>query len=100
MTLEPSLPEEASLPGTSRQQEWPWKIALVLETPQLSAEITSAMAEAGAVPAFELRATSSSFEIANAVERDKPDILFVELSRASKPPAEWMACTLPLKLPR
>ena len=75
----------------SRRHDWAWKIGLVLETPQLSSEIKSALTETGAVPAFELHATLSSFEIAAIVERYKPDILFVELARASKPAAEWMA---------
>ena len=35
-----------------------------------------------------------SFEIANAVDREKPDIIFAELSRASKPAAEWMTDVL------
>jgi Flp pilus assembly CpaE family ATPase len=29
--------------------------------------------------------------VATAVERERPDILFAELSRTAKPPAEWMA---------
>jgi pilus assembly protein CpaE len=75
----------------SHRPDFIWKIGLVLETPELAVEITSAIASAGATPVFELPAASPSFEIANAVERGKPDILFVELARASKPAAEWMA---------
>jgi pilus assembly protein CpaE len=93
MAFDSTLPEtrpDVSLDVT-RPQEWALKIGLVLETPELLAEITSALTESGAVPAFELRASVSSFEIAHAVEREKPDILFVELSRTSKTPAEWMA---------
>ncbi len=75
----------------SHRPDFIWKIGLVLETPELAVEITSAIASAGATPVFELPAGSPSFEIASAVERVKPDILFVELARASKPAAEWMA---------
>jgi pilus assembly protein CpaE len=78
------------LPETARRPEWTWKIGLVLETPELRAEIASALAEAGAEKAFELPTTAASFEVANAVDRDKPDLLFVELSRTSKPAAEWI----------
>ena len=78
-------------PDTPRRPEWAWKIGLVLETPELLSEITSAIAEAGAAKVFEFPASTSSFEVANAVDRDKPDLLFVELSRTSKPAAEWIA---------
>jgi pilus assembly protein CpaE len=77
-------------PDTARRPEWTWKIGLVLETPELRAEIASALAEAGAEKAFELPTSAASFEVANAVDRDKPDLLFVELSRTSKPAAEWI----------
>jgi pilus assembly protein CpaE len=75
----------------SHRPDFVWKIGLVLETPELAVEITSAIASAGATPIFELPAASPSFEIATAVERGRPDILFVEFARASKPAAEWMA---------
>jgi pilus assembly protein CpaE len=80
-----------SFSDASRQSDWPWKAGLVLETPELASEINSALAEAGCAPVFELRPSASSFEIANAVERERPDVLFAELSRTSKPAAEWMA---------
>jgi Flp pilus assembly CpaE family ATPase len=78
-------------PDISRRPEWTWKIGLVLETPELVNELVSALAEGGAAVAFELPASASSFEVANAVEREKPDILFVELSRTSRPAAEWIS---------
>ncbi len=68
-----------------------WKVGIVMESPELLSEITSAIAGTGALTVFELPAASPSFEIANAVDREKPDILFVELARASKPAADWMA---------
>lgn len=75
----------------SRRPDWAWRVGLVLETPELLIEILSAVNEAGAVRAFEFPASSSSFEVANAVDRDKPDVLFVELAVTSKPAAEWIA---------
>jgi len=73
-----------------RRPEWTWKIGLVVETPDLRSEIVSALAEAGAGRVFELPASAASFEVASAVDRDKPDLLFVELSHTSKPAAEWI----------
>ncbi len=78
-------------PDTARRPEWTWKIGLVLETPALRSEILCAMAEAGAGAVFEFAMSSDSFEVASAVDRDRPDLLFAELSRTSKPAAEWIA---------
>lgn len=75
----------------SHRPDFIWKIGLVLETAELGVEITSAVVSTGTSPVFELPAGSPSFEIASAVERARPDILFVELARASKPAAEWIA---------
>lgn len=66
-------------------------MGLVLETPELASQITSALSEGGATVKFRYPAAASSFEVANAVERERPDILFVELARTSKPAAEWIA---------
>jgi pilus assembly protein CpaE len=78
-------------PDDSTPPNLPWKIGLVLETPELSSGIKSALSEAGAVPVIEFSAAMSSLEVANAVERERPDILFAEWSRTAKAPAEWMA---------
>lgn len=81
-----------NLPPTdmSHRPDWGWKIGFVLDSPDLLADLTSAVADAGASPLFRFPASASPFEIAKAVEREKPEILFVELSRTAKPPAEWM----------
>jgi pilus assembly protein CpaE len=78
-------------PDDSSRLNIHWKIGLVLETPELSSGIKSALAEAGAAPVIEFSAATSSIAVANAVEQEMPDILFVELSRTTKPAAEWMA---------
>jgi pilus assembly protein CpaE len=67
-----------------------WKLGLILETPELSSGIKSALSEIGAAPVMEFSAATSPLEVANAVGRERPDILFVELSRTTKPAAEWM----------
>ncbi len=81
-----------NLPPTdmSHRPDWGWKIGLVLDSPELLSEIVAAIAEAGAAPLFRFPASTAPFEVAKAVDRDRPDILFVELSRTAKPPAEWM----------
>jgi pilus assembly protein CpaE len=78
-------------PDDSSRLNLPWKIGLVLETPELSSGIKSALSDAGAKPVIEFSAAMSSLEVANAVERERPDILFAELSRTTKPAADWMA---------
>jgi pilus assembly protein CpaE len=88
MTLNTSLSPVP--PEASRRQEWLWKIGLVLETPELLAEIEAAIAEAGAAKVFQFAASTPSFEVANAVDRERPDLLFVEFARTSKPAAEWL----------
>jgi len=90
-TLTDSMAFTPPAPDTSRRPDWAWKTGLVLETPELRAEILSALAEAGAGAVFEFSASSASIEVASAVDRDRPDLLFVELSRTSKPAAEWIA---------
>jgi pilus assembly protein CpaE len=74
-----------------RRPDWAWKIGLVLDTPELLSGIISAIAETGAEKVFEFPPSISSFEIANAADREKPDLLFVELSLTSRPAAEWIA---------
>ena len=77
-------------PVVPRRPDSGWKVGLVLETPELLSGIASALAEAAALKVFEIHASASSFEVANAVDREKPDLLFVELSRVSKHAAEWI----------
>lgn len=67
------------------------KIGLTVDSPELLSEVSRAIAEVGATVIFEFSAGAPPFEIANAVQREQPDILFAELSRAAKPAAEWIA---------
>lgn len=84
-----------SAPAQIPRPNWAWKAGLVLDTPSLAEEISSAIAEGGAARAFELPASSSPFEVATVVHREKPDVLFVELARTSRPAAQWIADVRP-----
>jgi pilus assembly protein CpaE len=62
----------------------------VVESEALITEIGAAAGDGGAVKVFEMTPAASSFEVANAVERDQPEVLFVEFARLAKPAAEWL----------
>lgn len=79
------------LNGGMVNPDWTWRVGLVLETPELVREIASALGETGVIQVFELPASTSPFDVANAVEREKPDLLFVELARTARSPEEWIA---------
>jgi pilus assembly protein CpaE len=76
---------------TSRQSAWPWRAGIVVDNPVLAAEIATALAEVRATCVFQVSATASVLEIFALIERDRPDLLFVELSATSVPAREWMA---------
>jgi pilus assembly protein CpaE len=60
---------------------------MVVSNPELAA----ALAEVRATCVFQIAATASVLEIFALIERDRPDLLFVELSATSAPAREWMA---------
>lgn len=62
----------------------------MVENAELRSGITLALAGTAAVKAFEFHPSVSSFEVAAAVDRERPELLFVELSRTSKTAAEWI----------
>ena len=64
--------------------EYSLRIGLVVDSPELLSEIARAIAEIGATQVFEFPGVAAPFEIANAVQREKPDVLFAELARASR----------------
>lgn len=76
--------------GSPPQPDWPWSVGLVVETPELLSGIALALRQRRAFKAFEFSPSVSSFEVAAAVDRQRPDILFVELSRTSKSAADWI----------
>jgi pilus assembly protein CpaE len=85
MANSPTAPKDA------KAAEWPWRVGLVAEDGPLADEITQLLAAAGATKVFTFRPAVSPFEVANAVERQRPEIVFVELAKTSKTPAEWVA---------
>jgi len=64
---------------------------MVVDDPNLAAEIAAALAEVRATCVFQVSASASVLEIFALIERDRPDLLFVELSGTSVPAREWMA---------
>lgn len=66
------------------------RIALVVETEKLRTEIWTALLEIGATAAFDLSASVNSLEAMAAVEREHPEVLFVETAKLGKSPAEWI----------
>jgi pilus assembly protein CpaE len=75
----------------SRHSAWPWRAGLVVNDPKLASEIAAALAEVRAACVFQIAASSTPLEIFALIERDQPDLLFVELSATSIPSQEWMA---------
>jgi pilus assembly protein CpaE len=75
---------------TTRQSAWPWRAGMVVDDPTLSAEISAALAELRATCVFQIIASAPIPDVVALIERDRPDLLFVELSATSIPPREWM----------
>ncbi len=75
---------------TSRQSAWPWRAGMVVSDPQLVAEIGAALSEVRAACVFHMPATASMGEILPMIERDRPDLVFVELSAIPVSAREWM----------
>jgi len=79
---------------TSRQSAWPWRAGLVVDDPALGTEIAAALAEVRATCVFQIAASSPVPEILALIERDSPDLLFVELAATSAPSKDWMTAVL------
>ena len=74
----------------SRQSAWPWRAGIVVANAEVAAQIANALAEVRATCVFQVAASASVLEIFALIERDRPDLLFVELSATSVPAQEWM----------
>ncbi len=74
-----------------RQAPWPWRAGLVVDDPGLTAEIAEALAETRAACVFQVSAAAPVSRILDLIERNGPDLLFVELATSSEPPREWIA---------
>ncbi len=69
---------------------WPRRYGLVVETPQLAAELRTGLDRAGAAEAFQIAAAAPPFEVALQLEKHHPEILFVEFSRVPVATPDWM----------
>lgn len=61
-----------------------------MESPALTSELTEALGSINATCSFFAQPGAAPFEIARIVERHKPDLLFVEMSRIAGAPQQWM----------
>ena len=84
------MPLDTSRFETSRQSAWPWRAGLVVSDAKLNAEISAALMEVRATCVFQVQAATPLQEILALIERDRPDLLFVELGQTSVPPRNWM----------
>jgi hypothetical protein len=75
---------------TPRTTQWAGRIGLVLESPELVLEISQAVGEMGADSAFRAAVGAPVFEVAGLVERERADLVFVELAQVKAGAAEWI----------
>jgi len=73
-----------------RSTVWPWRVGLVLDSPSLIGDISGALLEMNAPDVFRMPASAPPFEIARMIERDRPEILFVELAQIVGAPSDWI----------
>ncbi|MDE3198279.1 MAG: hypothetical protein KGN84_18165, partial [Acidobacteriota bacterium] len=74
----------------SRNASAAWKAGLVLESPALASALYEVFEEISASCVFHLAAGTPRFEIATHVDRDRPDLLFVELASIENAGPEWI----------
>lgn len=67
------------------------QIAVIADSLQLRGELISVFAEIGASVLFDLPPSASPIEVASALEKSRPDVLFVETAKLSRAPSEWIA---------
>lgn len=84
------LPETQS-EETSKLPVWPWRVALIAKTPELLAEMSGALAEMNVQCVFTMVPATAPFEVAHMVQKDKPELLLVELADIPCRAAEWIA---------
>jgi pilus assembly protein CpaE len=63
---------------------------MVVESPELLADLSEAIEEFRAVCVFRVRAGVPAFEVASLVERERPDVLVAELARVPGGSADWI----------
>jgi pilus assembly protein CpaE len=83
-------PESEARHSDANRQPWPWGIGVVAESGELAGEIGAALQEMNAACQLKVAASAPPFEIAAMVEKQRPQVLFVELSKVEIPASEWI----------
>lgn len=76
--------------STSKSAGSSWKAGLILETPALETALYEVLEEISSSCVFHLTVTTARFEVASSIEREHPDLLFVELARIEGSGPEWI----------
>jgi len=87
------MPLDTNRFETSPQSAWPWRAGMVVDDPKLQEEIAAALAEVRATCVFQISASAPVREVLERIERDQPDLLFVEIAATPIPAREWMGAT-------
>jgi pilus assembly protein CpaE len=66
---------------------------MVVDDPKLAEEIAAALAEVRATCVFQTSASAPVSDVLRLIERDRPDLLFVEIAATPIPAREWMGAT-------
>ncbi len=67
------------------------QIAVVADSPAIRDQLYGVFSEIGSTVLFDLPPSASPIEVASALEKTRPDVLFVETARLSLAPAAWIA---------
>ena len=81
---------ETPVRSVARNASTSWKAGLVLDSPALAPALFEVFEEISATCVFQLTAATARFEVASGIERERPDILFVELARIEGSGADWI----------
>lgn len=76
--------------GPARHEAWPWRVGIIIDSGELVAEISGALSEMNAQWEFHVAASAPAFEIAGLIQRQRPDVIFVELAAVEGSPVEWI----------
>jgi pilus assembly protein CpaE len=74
----------------TREAAWPWRLGVLTDSLELGEALAEALAESDAAAEFQMAASAPLYEVAGAVERQRPDVIFVELAVVQGQAAEWI----------
>jgi pilus assembly protein CpaE len=69
---------------------WPWKTGMIVESPALAGELAEALQEMNAEVVLRGQPTGDLLEVSRLIEKQGPDLLFVELSRVPGGAQQWI----------